>query len=111
MLPERFMPRSIAEIWTDVLKKEPIALHDDFFELGGHSLTGLRAVSRMREEFGIDISVRDLFTSPTLSSLADLVENRIISRASPHELDELLALLVEGEDLSEADNLIPPTGD
>jgi amino acid adenylation domain-containing protein len=113
-LPERFIQRSIAEIWADVLKKDPIALEDDFFELGGHSLTGLRAISRIREEFVIDINVRDLFASPTLGSLADLIENRIISRASPDELEELLAILGDSdlpeEDLPEAGNLIPPNG-
>ncbi|KGV05845.1 D-alanine--poly(phosphoribitol) ligase, subunit 1 [Burkholderia pseudomallei MSHR4300] len=61
----------LAAIWRAVLQVERIGRHDDFFELGGHSLLAVRAITAMRDAFGSDTSLRDLFARPVLKDLAE----------------------------------------
>ena len=62
--------RAVAAIWAELLKVEHIGRTDDFFELGGDSLLAIRAVSRIRDVFGVDAQTRTLFEHPTLGDLS-----------------------------------------
>ncbi|MGX9239650.1 phosphopantetheine-binding protein, partial [Pantoea ananatis] len=44
-------------------------------ELGGHSLLATLVSARIREEYDIEISLRSMFESKTMKSLASLIEN------------------------------------
>ena len=46
----------------------------DFFSCGGHSLLAMRLVVLIRERFGISLKVKDVFDSPILADMAELVE-------------------------------------
>jgi len=52
---------------------ERVGRNDHFFELGGHSLLVMQLVIRVRDQFHVDVPLRDLFEKPTLSVLADAV--------------------------------------
>ncbi len=65
----------LAGIWTEVLGRvERIGAHDRFFALGGHSLLATQVLSRVREAFGVELSVRTVFEAPALASLAARIE-------------------------------------
>src|SRR5579883_824152 len=73
--PDYVAPRSqveglLVEIWAQVLGKKQVGTRDHFFELGGHSLLATQLVSRIRDTFQIDLSVRNLFEAPTVEQLA-----------------------------------------
>ncbi|NOJ74062.1 non-ribosomal peptide synthetase, partial [Paenibacillus alvei] len=60
----------VAAVWSQLLGVERIGIYDSFFDLGGHSLLATQAVSRLREVFGMEVAVRDLFQYPTIESLS-----------------------------------------
>ena len=63
----------IAGIWSTVLGIEQVGVEDDFFTLGGHSLLAMQIASRLRETFGIEITLRAILHAPTVTQLAALV--------------------------------------
>ncbi|AEI43027.1 non-ribosomal peptide synthetase [Paenibacillus mucilaginosus] len=70
-------PRSAAEealcrLWAEVLEVERVGIHDSFFELGGHSLKAARLLSRVQKQFGIKLTLQQLFTSPTVAGMTAL---------------------------------------
>lgn len=46
---------------------------DDFYEFGGDSISGTRIVSRIKETFGVQISVMDLLESRTIGEFVGIV--------------------------------------
>lgn len=66
--------KRLAAIWSDVLAVENISANADFFALGGHSLLATQLLSRLRRELGRGVSMYDLFTHPTVSRLATLLD-------------------------------------
>ncbi|MBA9007765.1 non-ribosomal peptide synthetase [Thermomonospora cellulosilytica] len=95
--PETAVEKGMAEIWSDLLAGEPGAerpsspsvlrepdrperngfrADDTFFEAGGHSLLVLRLLDRIRERFGVELSLRDYFDNSSLADLARLVALR-----------------------------------
>jgi len=73
---ELFSPTEIelADLWREVLGVEKVGANDDFFALGGHSLMAVRLMARIRERFGRELPLAELFRSPTLTALADAVD-------------------------------------
>jgi acyl transferase domain-containing protein/acyl carrier protein len=66
---------AILEIWRELLGNDAIAPSDNFFELGGHSLMGTMVAARIRDRFGIVLTLRTLFEAPTPESLAEAIRN------------------------------------
>ncbi len=64
---------AIVEIWSDLLADKNIGPTDNFFELGGHSLLGTMILSRVRERFGVVLTLRTLFEAPTPQSFAEQI--------------------------------------
>lgn len=86
--PRTEAERVIASIWQEVFKAEVLGVHSNFFDLGGNSLTLVRVRSRLRDYFGDEISMVDMFRYPTISALADHVSHG--QEASPDEPAVLL---------------------
>ncbi len=68
---------TIAEIWSDILGIKVGSIHDNFFELGGHSLRATQVISRLRENWKLDLPLRYLFEEPTIAGLAELIDKNI----------------------------------
>ncbi|HEV2378032.1 MAG TPA: type I polyketide synthase, partial [Streptosporangiaceae bacterium] len=74
-VPLTDVQRAITAIWVDLLGVDPVRPDDDFFALGGHSLLGTALIATLRERFGVQVRLRDLFAARTVTRLADLVES------------------------------------
>jgi len=83
----------VATIMAVLLKHDCIGLDDNFFLLGGHSLLGTQLIVRVREAFGVDLTLRALFQAPTVAGLAAAVEDLILARIEALTDEEALRLL------------------
>jgi amino acid adenylation domain-containing protein len=82
--PRNAVERRIAASWSEILQIERIGTSDNFFELGGHSLSAMRAVIRLSQEFGLQVSIRVLFDHPTVGALAGAIA-QLIQPGSPEQ--------------------------
>ncbi len=55
--------QTLAAIWSEVLKREPIGSTDNFFELGGDSILSLQIIARAKRQ-GLKLSPKQLFEQP-----------------------------------------------
>jgi amino acid adenylation domain-containing protein len=68
--PETLEEQVLADIWAEVLGLKQVGTNDNFFELGGHSLLATQLIAKVRDRFQVELSLRCLFQSPTVASLA-----------------------------------------
>ncbi len=72
--PRTETEEALAAIWTELLDVQHVGLDDDFFDLGGQSLVAIKAVSRIRDTFEVNLALRNLFESPTVAGLAQVID-------------------------------------
>jgi acyl carrier protein len=108
--PRNPVEETVARIWAEVLGVERVGAHDNFFALGGHSLMATQVLSRIRQAFPVDISVRRLFQEPTVATLAVAItetqghsNNGTIGKVAAE--DEILSRLDDMSD-EEVDSLL-----
>jgi amino acid adenylation domain-containing protein len=68
--PSTEAERTLARIWRDVLRLERVGATESFFDLGGHSLLLTRVQARVKQAFGREPSMLELFEHPSIESLA-----------------------------------------
>jgi hypothetical protein len=51
-----------------------VGIYDNFFEIGGHSLLATRVISRVRNAFGVEIAMRNIFEEARVEGLARRIE-------------------------------------
>jgi acyl carrier protein len=95
--PRTPMEQTIAAIWQEVLGLEQVGVHDNFFDLGGHSLLATRVVSRVRQEFHVDLKLMDFFKMPTIAELSKGLEGLLwVNAGKPSEDEAELQAREEG---------------
>lgn len=98
--PRDDIERQIARIWQSLLGFDTISIHDDFFDLGGHSLLLTQLVSRLRDEYQVNIQLAEVFDHRTIARMAILVTQ---AQAESMDSDALAALLDELEATPDAE--------
>jgi len=74
----------IAGMWQEILGVKRVGRTDSFFALGGHSLAAMRLACRVRDTFGVHLSVGTIFECHTIEDLAEAVEEALLD-----ELEEM----------------------
>jgi len=90
----------LVKIVEEILNIDRVGVHDSFFDLGGHSMMATQVVSRIRDEFDVEISLRTLFEHPTVEGISHAITEAQAANVDEGELNELLDEL---EGLSEED--------
>jgi FkbH-like protein len=110
--PRTPLERDLATLWSELLHVTPVGAHENFFALGGHSLLAVQLLSRVRQIYGVDLSLEVVYSGEfTVAELAKAVELKEIEQAGGdyqdllRELeglsdDEVRALLAEEQDAS-----------
>ncbi|POO79777.1 non-ribosomal peptide synthetase [Bacillus sp. MBGLi97] len=71
--PRNETEQKVADIWAQVLQAERIGVYDHFFDIGGHSLAGMKMLALVHQELGVELSLKNLFQSPTVEGLAQVI--------------------------------------
>ncbi len=92
--PQSPVEERMALLLAELLDVDRIAMNDNFFHLGGHSLLGAQLIARIRDVFGVEVSLRTLFDNPTVEGISAQIEELILEMLeefSPIEGQGILA--------------------
>jgi amino acid adenylation domain-containing protein len=74
-------------------EEESIDIDENFFLSGGNSLMGIQFVAQIARTSGIALPLRELLEHPTVRSLAQSLEQRILSKIAELDEEEARSLL------------------
>ena len=98
--PRTALERDLVALWAELLNVEAVGIHENFFELGGHSLLAVQLLSRVRQIYGVDLSLEVVYSGEFMvAELAKAIELKEIEQAGG-DYDELIEEL---EGLSDAE--------
>ena len=72
--PETSTEKALAEIWKSVLGIEQIDRGDSFFDIGGDSLSIVMVMTRIPQQFNVEILLEDVYKNPQLKEFAAIID-------------------------------------
>ena len=94
--PRNHVEETVAKIIREVLKVHQVSIYDDFFQLGAHSLLGAQIVARVRNVFGAELKLLDVFDAPTIADLSTKIKESLagqLAKMTDREVEAALATL------------------
>jgi acyl-coenzyme A synthetase/AMP-(fatty) acid ligase/acyl carrier protein len=91
--PQSPIEIQVASIVSQLLALDRVGSEDNFFLLGLHSLLSAMLIMRLRERFGVQLTLRDLFETHTVAKLAVRVERELISGLEQMSEEEAIRIL------------------
>jgi natural product biosynthesis luciferase-like monooxygenase protein len=80
--PDTPTEKALAELWQKVLRLDRVSVEHNFFASGGHSLLAMQLVGQVRDRFGVELPLRNLFERPTVGKLAEAIDALLWSARS-----------------------------
>ena len=96
--PRTLIEERVAEILAPLLGLEKVSVEGNFFILGGHSLLGTQLIARIRDAFGVNLSLRSIFDAPTVADLAAHVEKNLVAQLEAMSEEEAESALSSEND-------------
>ena len=96
--PRTSIEEQLVNIWSFVLRVEPIGINDNFFQLGGDSILATQIVNRVLQSLHVELSFAFFFGQPTIANMAVKIAQ---IQAEMVSYDEVVNLLGELESLSD----------
>jgi amino acid adenylation domain-containing protein len=91
--PRTAIEERLADMLASLLALDRVSVEDNFFLLGGHSLLGTQLIARIRDAFGVELSLHALFDAPTVSQLSARVEELLLAKLEAMSEEEAECLL------------------
>ena len=91
--PQSPIEKHLAAYVAGLLRLDHVGRDDNFFTLGGHSLLGAQLIARIKQSFGVDLSLFSLFEEPTVRGMATEIERLINAKISAMSEDEAQQIL------------------
>lgn len=98
--PRNVLEEAVARIWAETIGIELLGVHDNFFELGGHSLLATQVISRIREEFEVELPVRMMFEGMTVAEMATAI---VSLEMHPGQSEKIAQTMKAVEEMSEGE--------
>lgn len=95
--PRTPIEEHVATMLASLLDLGQVSVDDNFFLLGGHSLLGTQLIARIRTAFGIELSLKSLFDSPTVAKLSSEIETLLLAKLEAMTDEEAERLLAGAE--------------
>ena len=91
--PRTPLEAQLATLWAELLNLPSVGVNESLFELGGHSLLAVQLLSRVRQLFGVDLSLEVIYSGDfTVGELAKAVELKEIEQTGTSYQDLLREL-------------------
>jgi acyl carrier protein len=88
--PRTSVEEMTVNIWSEVLGIERVGVNDNFFDLGGHSLLAISVLSRVRNEFQIELQLRSIVDAPTPAELAMVIIQHLAEGIDDLQVQQIL---------------------
>lgn len=89
--PRDEVEQTVADIWQKLLGIDEVGVYDSLFDLGGDSLLAIQIISRLREAFHLEISLRSVFDAPTVAAISDNIRSG--SKEAEQDAEEISDVL------------------
>jgi amino acid adenylation domain-containing protein len=90
--PQSMVEQRLAALIAPLLQVDSVGVNDNFFMMGGHSLLGTQLITRIRDGFGVDMSLLSLFDHPTLAGMSAEIERLIFAKIEATNWEESQAV-------------------
>ncbi len=84
---------SLVKIWEEILNID-ISIYDDFICIGGNSLAATMIISRIRDEFYVELTFNEIFEAASIAKIARIIDRKqeeIIKNLSKSDIEEMLS--------------------
>lgn len=73
------LEQHVSDVWSALLGVSAIGVNDNFFDLGGHSLIAVRIITRIKNQFAVELPLSAFFDAPTVRQFAGVLRNHGVS--------------------------------
>ncbi|SNR35455.1 non-ribosomal peptide synthetase [Actinomadura mexicana] len=94
--PRDDIERMMAGLWAEVLRTDRLGVLDNFFALSGNSILAVRLLSRVRDVFGVDLGIAELFEEATVAGAATAVRGALGRHEAAAAIPELRRMPRDG---------------
>jgi amino acid adenylation domain-containing protein len=91
--PRTPLEERVTAIIASLLGLDKVGVNENFFLIGGHSLLGTQLIARVRDTFGVDLSLRSIFDLPTPAQLAQEIERLTVAQLDAMSAEQIQQLL------------------
>lgn len=85
--------QAVISILAKLLDLKQLSANDNFFMMGGNSLLGAQVIAKVRDRFGVELSLLNLFDHPTASELSAEIDRLFVVRLSEMSEEEATRLV------------------
>ncbi len=80
----------MSQLCAELLGLERVGMNDNFFDIGGHSLSAAQLLTRIRDLFGVDFALSNIFNCVNFRELSAVLATMIGDRPLPPAVQELV---------------------
>ncbi|WP_105168225.1 hybrid non-ribosomal peptide synthetase/type I polyketide synthase [Pseudoalteromonas sp. T1lg23B] len=103
-LPHTPSEEVLLKCYLNILQREKLSTTQSFFDGGGNSVLAMQLVSNINTEFGVRITVADVFDYPSVLQLAQRIDDLLSARSAASAAPKVQQVsdVVSGRDISDA---------